>query len=563
MTPKVRHRKLVASVVACSISALVLWGCEDDPAPPPPPPTQADVGVTKASNVSTTSEGDTLTYTVVVRNNGPAAAAGIVVEDILPSDVTFVSAMATSGTYSSGVGLWTVPNLAVNAAATLTIRSSVDAGTLGNMIVNTATIIASSPADPIPANNAESATTEVVVANADLALTKTVSAPASTEGATIDYTVTLTNNGPAAATSIEVADDLPAGLTLVQATASIGTYDSNTGVWTLGLMANQSAALHLRATAAAGTAGTTITNSASVTSSSANDPAPGNNDDAVSTIVFEALGGGVQADAVHLEWGGPAGRSYRLIRSLNAAPSGPNDPQAEVVYSGTATQVDDPLTGLLPAIDGNQTTYYYSLYDCTGTGPGATCNVITDAFQVQPTLVQCLRAGGYTIFWRHADADCGSDDLDSTVPDWWRTCDPNCPTTLARQMNALGVQNATTIGLQFDMKGIPVGRVLTSEFCRCFTTAELMDFGPTIEHVQDITFAVYDEPNRCAHCFERIDTPPTPGTNTAIIGHAGFTSNPPCELNTLAWSQCAIYKPQPGGRQFVRRVAVGEWATLP
>jgi uncharacterized repeat protein (TIGR01451 family) len=69
---------------------------------------------------------------------------------------------------------------------------------------------------------------------ADLALAKTVGNPAPNVGDTITFTVTLTNAGPADATSVQVSDLLPEGLSFVSATPSKGAYDSGTGLWTVG-----------------------------------------------------------------------------------------------------------------------------------------------------------------------------------------------------------------------------------------------------------------------------------------------------------------------------------------
>ena len=76
-------------------------------------------------------------------------------------------------------------------------------------------------------------------------LSKTVSNPTPNVGDTITFTVTLSNTGPNTATNVQVTDVLPAGLTFVSATASQGTYDSATGVWTVGTVdvAGVSAAL--------------------------------------------------------------------------------------------------------------------------------------------------------------------------------------------------------------------------------------------------------------------------------------------------------------------------------
>ena len=69
---------------------------------------------------------------------------------------------------------------------------------------------------------------------ADLALTKTVSDPTPNVGDTITYTVTLTDNGPDAATNVQVTDLLPAGLVVVSASTEPGSYNPATGLWTVG-----------------------------------------------------------------------------------------------------------------------------------------------------------------------------------------------------------------------------------------------------------------------------------------------------------------------------------------
>ena len=71
-------------------------------------------------------------------------------------------------------------------------------------------------------------------AQADLALTKTVSDATPNVGDTVTFTITLTNAGPVSAAGVTVTDLLPAGLTFVSATPSQGTYISATGVWTVG-----------------------------------------------------------------------------------------------------------------------------------------------------------------------------------------------------------------------------------------------------------------------------------------------------------------------------------------
>jgi phosphohistidine phosphatase SixA len=258
----------------------------------------------------------------------------------------------------------------------------------------------------------------------------------------------------------------------------------------------------------------------------------------------------------------------RLLRRLNTPVEGPDDPDAQVVYAGTGNTVLEPLSNLLPSTPQTARVYYYAVYGCVG----ASCENEGSATMVQPTIAQALRAGGYTIHWRHASATVCEDKVGlgtaatTGSPNWWKRCDASCSTVetttaTARQLSDIGRTEAQAIGEQFDARGFPIGRVISSEFCRNVETATLMDFGPPIEQSPAITYFVYDEANRCANSFALLAQPPSAGTNTALIGHAGNTCPP---LSNLAWAQAAIYKPDGGGGvTFIATVNFQGWAGLP
>jgi uncharacterized repeat protein (TIGR01451 family) len=106
---------------------------------------------------------------------------------------------------------------------------------------------------------------------ADLSLTKTVDNGTPSEDDTITYTITISNEGPDAATNIEITDILPVGVTYVGNTASQGIYDR--GYWKVGsLAAGRTATLRITATVDINTTGTTIRNIAEVTSVDQTDP---------------------------------------------------------------------------------------------------------------------------------------------------------------------------------------------------------------------------------------------------------------------------------------------------
>lgn len=208
------------------------------------PPTQADVIVTKTVNNTTPNVGATVLFTITVNNAGPNGATNTIVNDLLPAGYTFVSATPSTGTYNSISGIWTIGTLNTGNSATLQVAAIVNAA--GNY-VNTA-VGSASEFDPNLTNNTASATT-TPIPQADLSITKTVNNTTPNVGAAVVFTVSATNNGPQNATNVTVSDLLPSGYNLVSFLASVGAYDSNTGIWTIGSLNNgNSATLQITAT---------------------------------------------------------------------------------------------------------------------------------------------------------------------------------------------------------------------------------------------------------------------------------------------------------------------------
>jgi uncharacterized repeat protein (TIGR01451 family) len=111
-----------------------------------------DVSITKTASPNPVREGQTLTYTLVVTNNGPSQATGVAVTDPLPTtDVTFVSVSTTQGTCMFAVVTvsCTIGTMPVNTSATITI---VTTATTPSQVVNTASV-SESQADDLYANN--------------------------------------------------------------------------------------------------------------------------------------------------------------------------------------------------------------------------------------------------------------------------------------------------------------------------------------------------------------------------------------------------------------------------
>ena len=220
----------------------------------------ADISMTKVASPTTADEGDDVTYTVTVLNNGAAQATTLAVTDACPTGTTFVnSAPSTGTTYTAGT--WTIGTLNNAASATLDLVCNIDAGQSGNMLTNTVATadISMDQTDPDTTNDGASAST-TVNNNADISMTKTASPTTADEGDDVTYTVTVLNNGAAQATTLAVTDACPSGTTFVSSSPSTGTTYA-TGTWTIGTLNNAaSATLDLVCNVDAGQSGNMLTN---------------------------------------------------------------------------------------------------------------------------------------------------------------------------------------------------------------------------------------------------------------------------------------------------------------
>ncbi len=216
---------------------------------------EAILTLTKSDTPDPVLVGGQLTYTILVTNTGPSTATNVTVVDTLPAGLTFVSVATTAGTAAEvgGVITATIPTLAVNDSATVTIVSTVLATFTGTTIANSATADADE-AVPVTANASTNVNPQV-----DLAITKTDSADPVNRGSQVTYTLEVVNNGPSGATNVTVVDTLPAGLTFVSATG--GTVTPPSG-------GNQQVSVVVGNLASGGTA--TVTILANVEQSAAN-----------------------------------------------------------------------------------------------------------------------------------------------------------------------------------------------------------------------------------------------------------------------------------------------------
>ncbi|MCP3905793.1 MAG: DUF11 domain-containing protein [Planctomycetes bacterium] len=131
----------------------------------------ADLSITKFAQDTEPEEDSIVVFMINVTNDGPNAATGVLVTDLLPDGVTFVQINGGLGigTYDPVSGLWDVlvssegaQSISPGQTYTLELQVYVHAGTAGTTITNTATIIASDQPDPDSSNDSMSANIDPV-----------------------------------------------------------------------------------------------------------------------------------------------------------------------------------------------------------------------------------------------------------------------------------------------------------------------------------------------------------------------------------------------------------------
>ena len=179
--------------------------------------TQADVTIVKTDSSDPAIAGETLTYTLIITNNGPSDASSVTVTDSLPSDTVFGTATPSEGSCSelSGTITCTITSLAAGATVTVTSTVTVDPSTPAGTMTNVAGVTSGTP-DPNTTNNAESEDTTVFT-EAQLVIAKSDSPDPVEAGNRITYTIAYSNTGPSMAADVVITDTIPLSTTFVSA----------------------------------------------------------------------------------------------------------------------------------------------------------------------------------------------------------------------------------------------------------------------------------------------------------------------------------------------------------
>lgn len=135
----------------------------------------------------------------------------------------------------------------------------------------------------------------------------------------------------------------------------------------------------------------------------------------------------------------------------------------------------------------------------------------------KPTeILELIKSGGYVLYFRHLQTDNNTKDTDlSNMKD----CSKQ------RVLSAEGRENAEKLGKAFASLKVPVGGVITSQFCRAVESAKLMGLTDATE-TADLNndsgepLVTKDESARRAKALkELLAKAPPAGKNIVIVAH--------------------------------------------
>lgn len=172
-------------------------------------------------------------------------------------------------------------------------------------------------------------------------------------------------------------------------------------------------------------------------------------------------------------------------------------------------------------------------------------------------LVEALRGGGHVIFMRHGSTETDyADQIDAEMG--------NCASQ--RVLSEAGWSEVKEIGAAFERLDIPVGAVISSEYCRAWKSADLafgsytqnadLNFEPAEEYTEEQTAAMRD---RMTPHLSKI---PQEG-NTVLVGH-----DDPFEAATGIYPEpmgvIFVLKPDDaGGFETLGSIAPDAWSDVP
>ena len=195
-----------------------------------------DLDITKEVNVANvTYVGDSVVFTITVRNNGPCDATDINVTEVLSSHLKMIEYITWDSYYDVTEGVWHIGTLNKYDWRQLIIVTEVVS--VGN--ITNAVNVTSTENDTNKSNNNASIPEIEALPAVDLQIMKDVNVTSGFVEVydVIKYTITVYNDGPSNATNVEVSEVLSPYLDYMGHNTDFGNYSNTEGIWRIGNLA--------------------------------------------------------------------------------------------------------------------------------------------------------------------------------------------------------------------------------------------------------------------------------------------------------------------------------------
>ena len=289
----------------------------------------ADLSVIKLINNSNPNYNDLIKWTIIVSNNGPNMATGVIVNDLLPKSVEYISSYLSKGFYNPVNGIWDVGNLNAGEKLQLNIVSKiVKTGDITN-VVN----VKGNEKDSNLTNNHFEKSVHVKPA-ADLSIEKSVSKQEVNINDLIEYVIEIINNGPDSAENIKVSELLNPNLKVISFESTKGNFNNTNNVLTIDSLVDGEK-VRLTINAAANVCGN-FENKVAV-SSDTFDYDKSNNHDGTSVFVSENTTEKIE---------NPVNDTYLLVLAKNSLQKSMISKLENLTHPQSLTSIELPKTGL-------------------------------------------------------------------------------------------------------------------------------------------------------------------------------------------------------------------------
>lgn len=198
-----------------------------------------DLSLSNSISNATPNVGEVVTFTIDLVNADLSPATNVQIKNVIPNGYSTITNISNGGTLVGNTITWNLANVLNATNQLLTYKAVVLPPLVGTNYTTVAQVTAATEQDldSTPNNNIstedDQASASPVPLSADLSLTNQISSVLPNVGQVVTFTVTVQNDGPDAATNINVKNVVANGYNTISNISNGGVLVGNTITWSL------------------------------------------------------------------------------------------------------------------------------------------------------------------------------------------------------------------------------------------------------------------------------------------------------------------------------------------